>query len=69
MSSKQYICKRDGKPMYLIEETEKLSTGEYRITFTYRCLVCGYSISNEQLIIKKNETGDIVLNRRIRRER
>lgn len=63
------MCKRDGKPMFLVEETEKLSTGEYRITFTYKCLVCGYSSSNEQLIIKKNESGEIILSRRVRKNK
>lgn len=49
--------------MYFIEETEKLSNGEYRITFSYKCLVCGYKIVVEQAIIKKREK-DIVIERK-----
>ncbi len=44
-------CKRDGKPMYLVEESEKMSDGTRRITLYYKCPVCGYRVEIEQLVI------------------
>ncbi len=62
---KTMVCRKDGKPMYFIEETEKLSNGEYRIVYSYKCFVCGYKIVVEQAIIKKNKEG-IIIKRRIK---
>ena len=70
MSGNEMICKKDGKPMYLVKETEKLSNGEYRIIYSYKCPVCGYTVSVEQAIITR-ETGKgngIVVTRKIIRQ-
>ncbi len=53
-------CKKDGKPMYLVEESERMSDGSHRITFYYRCPVCGYRITIEQIIIENNGPNIIV---------
>ncbi len=58
-------CRRDGKPMYFVEETEKLSNGEYRIVFSYKCLACGYTINVEQVSVKK-KGGNLLIIRRLR---
>jgi len=46
-------CKRDGKTMLLVKEVEKLSNGEQRVTYSYKCPLCGYTVSVEQLTVKK----------------
>ncbi len=58
-------CKRDGKPMYLVEESEKMSDGTRRVTFYYRCPVCGYRVEVEQAHISVDEKG-IIIKRSIR---
>jgi len=58
-------CKNDGKPMYFIEESEKLSNGEYRATFSYKCMVCGYRVMAEQAFITRDQSGNIIVKRRI----
>ncbi len=58
-------CKRDGKPMYLVEESEKMSDGTRRITLYYKCPVCGYRVELEQLVINVDR-GNITVKRFIR---
>ncbi len=58
-------CKKDGKPMYLVEESERMSDGSHRITFYYRCPVCGYRITIEQIIIE-NSGPNIIVRRSLR---
>jgi len=53
ISDNAVTCKRDGKIMLLIKEVEKLSNGEQRITYFYKCPLCGYTVSVEQLMVKK----------------
>ncbi|OYT40563.1 MAG: hypothetical protein B6U89_01785 [Desulfurococcales archaeon ex4484_58] len=67
MTTQQYVCKRDGKTMYFIEESEKLSNGEYRVVFAYKCLICGYKINVEQAVIEKKSNGGIIVKRRIKK--
>lgn len=60
-----FVCKKDGKPMYLVEEAEKMSNGTHRATFYYRCPVCGYKVEIEQVVV--NIEGDnIIVNRRVK---
>ncbi|RLG80020.1 MAG: hypothetical protein DRO13_04720 [Thermoprotei archaeon] len=64
MASSEHTCRKDGKPMYFVEETEKLSNGVYRVTFSYKCVVCGYRIVVEYATIKK--AGEkIIVERRV----
>jgi len=53
VSGSAVMCKRDGKTMLLVKEVEKLSNGEQRVTYSYKCPLCGYTVSVEQLTIKK----------------
>ncbi len=62
-----FICKKDGKPMYFVEETEKMSNGQRRSVFYYRCPVCGYRIEIEQVVINVSNNS-IVVKRRIRKK-
>ncbi|ADI31383.1 hypothetical protein [Staphylothermus hellenicus] len=64
-NNKGFICKKDGKPMYLIEETEKMSNGKHRAIFYYKCPICGYRIEAEQVIVTV-ENDEIIVNRRVR---
>ena len=61
-----FVCKKDGKPMYFVEETEKMGNGQRRAVFYYRCPVCGYRIEVEQVVINVSSDG-IVVKRRIRK--
>ena len=61
------ICKKDGKPMYFVEETEKMSNGQRRSVFYYRCPICGYRIEVEQVVINVSN-DNIVVKRRIRKK-
>ncbi len=62
-----FICKKDGKPMYFVEETEKMSNGQRRSVFYYRCPVCGYRIEVEQVVINVSNNS-IIVKRRIRKK-
>ncbi len=62
------VCKKDGKPMYFVKETEKLSNGEYRVIYSYRCAVCGYTINVEQAVIKNKHSDGIVIIRKIMKQ-
>jgi hypothetical protein len=57
---KEMICKRDGRVMYLVEEAEKMSDGTARLTFYYRCPVCGYRVPIEQCIMESDKDGIII---------
>ncbi|MCD6196649.1 MAG: hypothetical protein J7J82_07695 [Staphylothermus sp.] len=62
-----FMCKKDGKPMYFVEETEKMSNGQRRSVFYYRCPICGYRIEVEQVVINVSNDS-IVVKRRIRKK-
>ena len=62
-----FVCKKDGKPMYFVEETEKMSNGQRRSVFYYRCPICGYRIEVEQVVINVSNDS-IVVKRRIRKK-
>ena len=51
---KGFYCKKCGKPMYLVVESEKLSNGARRINYYYKCLICGYRIDTEQVHMSIN---------------
>lgn len=59
------LCKKDGKIMYFVKETEKLSDGEYRIIFSYKCEVCGYTVNIEQASVKNKYSNGIIIKRKI----
>ncbi len=54
------MCKRDGKPMYFVIESEKLSDGTRRLVMYYRCPVCGYRVEVEQVVIKSGKDSIVV---------
>ncbi len=62
---KGFKCKKDGKEMYFVEESEKMSDGSRKAIFYYRCPVCGYRIEAEHVVISFNK-DKIVIRRRIR---
>lgn len=62
---KGFICKKDGKEMYFVEESEKMSDGSRKAVFYYRCPVCGYRVEAEHVMISFDK-GKIVIKRRIR---
>ncbi len=63
--SKGFYCKKCGKPMYLVVESEKLSNGARRINCYYRCLVCGYRIDAEQVHVSINREL-VLIKRKVR---
>ncbi len=60
MSERQVLCRRDGKPMFLVAESEKMSDGSRKTIYYYRCPTCGYRIEAEQLIITHDKDAVIV---------
>ena len=66
IEAKGFVCKKDGKPMYFVEETEKMSNGQRRSVIYYRCPICGYRIEVEQVVINVSDNG-IIIKRRIRK--
>jgi len=59
------VCKRDGKQLYLVKETEKLSNGVYRVTYSLKCPLCGYAINVEQAEISFSDSGSSILVKRL----
>ncbi len=62
---KAVICKKCGKPMSLIAESEKLSDGTRRVSFYYKCNTCGYRLDIEQVFISVEK--DAIAIRRVKR--
>ncbi len=62
---KGLYCKKCGKPMYLVMESEELSNGAKRVTQYYKCLVCGYRVDTEYIRISREK--DVVVVRRRKR--
>lgn len=52
---KGFYCKKCGKPMYIVAESERLSNGMRRINYYYKCMICGYRIDIEQINISINK--------------
>ncbi|WFO75400.1 hypothetical protein J4526_00380 [Desulfurococcaceae archaeon MEX13E-LK6-19] len=50
-----FVCKKCGKSMGLIAESEKLSDNSLRIKYYYKCPSCGYRIDAEQLTIGREQ--------------
>ncbi len=61
-SEKKFYCKKCGKLMGLVVESEKLSNGVKRITYYYKCPVCGYRVDVEQVSIGVEK--DVIIVRR-----
>ncbi|MCS7127836.1 MAG: hypothetical protein N3E36_00990 [Sulfolobales archaeon] len=59
-ASKGYTCKKCGKPMHLVAESEQLSDGSRRISYYYKCSSCGAKYLTEQLSIALGSNGIIV---------
>jgi DNA-directed RNA polymerase subunit RPC12/RpoP len=64
-SNEGYVCKKDGKQMFLIEETEKMSNGAHRAVFYYKCPVCGYKIEVEQVTVSVDK-DQLIIRRRVK---
>ncbi len=62
---RQILCRKDGKPMFFVAESEKMSNGSRRTIYYYRCPVCGYRIEVEQVYISV-EKDSIIVRRLIR---
>ena len=58
--SKGRVCKKCGKPMHLVAESEQLSNGSRRINYYYRCSSCGAKYLMEQLSIALGSNGIVV---------
>ncbi len=64
-SEKGFYCKKCGRPMGLVIESEKLSNGVKRVLYYYKCPVCGYRVDVEQLKVSL-EKDYIIINRVVR---
>jgi len=64
VTGSELICKRDGRQLQLVKETEKLSDGEYRVTYSFKCPVCGYSVNAEQAVITMNDNDSYIVVKR-----
>ncbi|MEM1695073.1 MAG: hypothetical protein QW764_04330 [Desulfurococcaceae archaeon] len=51
MTTEQLKCPKDGNPLVLIYESEKLSNGLTRVTMYYKCSTCNYRRDLERLEI------------------
>jgi len=58
------VCRRDGKQLYLVKETEKLSNGVFRVTYSLKCPLCGYAINVERVEISFSDSGSSILVKR-----
>ncbi len=65
LMGKGFYCKKCGKPLYLVVESEKLSNGVRRASYYYKCLVCGYRIDCEQVHVTSNKEF-LLVKRRVR---
>ncbi len=64
-SDKRFYCKKCGRSMDFVVESEKLSNGVKRIVYYYKCPVCGYRVDVEQVNVGV-EKDYIVVRRRVR---
>lgn len=48
-------CPRDGTPLILLAESEKLSDGNVRATYYHKCPLCGFRRDLERLELAKNK--------------
>ncbi|MCD6487919.1 MAG: hypothetical protein J7K21_01675 [Desulfurococcales archaeon] len=62
---KGVYCKKCGRLMNLIVESEKLSNGAIKISYYYKCPSCGYRVDTEQVAINRSR-GFVLVKRRIR---
>lgn len=51
---KGFICKKCGRSMGFVAESEKLSDDSLRVKYYYKCPSCGFRIDLENLTISKN---------------
>ncbi len=59
-ASKARICRKCGRPMHLVAESEQLSDGSRRISYYYKCPSCGAKHLVEQLSIAFGSNGIVV---------
>jgi C4-type Zn-finger protein len=59
MSDRELKCPKDGNPLVVVHESEKIGDTT-RVSIYYKCQVCGFRRDIERLEISRGEQGLVV---------
>lgn len=61
-SAEGVVCRKCGRLMYIVSESERFSDSSKRISYYYKCPSCGYRVDLEQINIIAS--SDLIIVRR-----